>query len=617
MPPGPELAALLASIDRAALSSGDLLRLAQARNRLVAHQQAQLLADLHAVAHTTPDRGAQPGRRESGGKYPWAEVDVAFALTWTAVKAGAELEFSDEVVVRLPQVFAALTAGEIDRPKAYVIANAVATVDDEIARSVVDQVIDRAPRLTTGQLAAKLRRLVIAADPAAASKRARQEIKGRRVQAFATEANLAALCGYELAPHRVAAAMERMTAIARAVKAAGDPRRIDQLRADILLDLLVGEGVAVGAPVTDGDLGQAPRADQHGPQSQHGQRADQHRLRADQHRPQDQHGQRADQHRPRSQHRLQADQHRPRDQVVTTAADASTPWPDAPADPTLALPDPPDGGGDLPICPQAPDPGDESIDPDHEQLLDLWYAGFGNLPTARTNGASMPPAGDEAPTHNPGAAEPHAGELPGGRPTASAAAAAMPGPRRGVVDLQVPLTTLVGLTELPGELEGWGPVIADIARQVVAEQPDAVWRFSVYDRLGELAHHGITRARPADPRPADPRPDGRRPAAKDSAFVKARDRTCRAPGCRRAARHCDLDHTVDWVHSKDSRRCNLACLCRKHHLFKHSHGAELVQLSPGVLGWITPTGMRYVSQPDPYLSELEPPELSNLVPTAR
>src|SRR5690606_29437165 len=52
-----------------------------------------------------------------------------------------------------------------------------------------------------------------------------------------------------LAPVGVAAAWERLTAIARAAKAAGDPRTLDQLRAGALVDLLVGEGVAVGGPV--------------------------------------------------------------------------------------------------------------------------------------------------------------------------------------------------------------------------------------------------------------------------------------------------------------------------------------------------------------------------------
>jgi hypothetical protein len=35
----------------------------------------------------------------------------------------------------------------------------------------------------------------------------------------------------------------------------------------------------------------------------------------------------------------------------------------------------------------------------------------------------------------------------------------------GSVDITVDLTTLTGLSEVPGEIPGWGPVIADIARR--------------------------------------------------------------------------------------------------------------------------------------------------------
>ncbi|MGH3682077.1 MAG: DUF222 domain-containing protein, partial [Natronosporangium sp.] len=149
MPPRPELAVLLAGVDRSDLDADDLLRLAQARSRLVAHQEAQLLADLHAVARKVPDSGPLPGRRDPG-KYPWAECEVAFALRWTHRRATGQLIFSDELIDRLPAVFAALSAGQLDVPKARLIADAVAGLaDDRVAAAVADKVLDLAPRLTT------------------------------------------------------------------------------------------------------------------------------------------------------------------------------------------------------------------------------------------------------------------------------------------------------------------------------------------------------------------------------------------------------------------------------------------------------------------------------------
>jgi hypothetical protein len=210
-----------------------------------------------------------------------------------------------------------------------------------------------------------------------------------------------------------------------------------------------------------------------------------------------------------------------------------------------------------PASESEPVEGDDVVDPDQVELAPLCAAGFDQLPTTRPE---PPPRG------------------------------ALPAPRRGVVDLQVPLTTLLGLMDFPGDLAGFGPVIADIARQVVADQPDATWRCSVYDEQGQLIHHGITR---------------RRPNAKDVAFIRARDRTCRAPGCRRPARQCDVDHTEDWARGGASCRCNLACLCRMHHLMKHLEHRGLIQLDHGVLAFRTPLGQHLTTQPEAYVDELK------------
>jgi hypothetical protein len=105
--------------------------------------------------------------------------------------------------------------------------------------------------------------------------------------------------------------------------------------------------------------------------------------------------------------------------------------------------------------------------------------------------------------------------------------------RSGAVELLVPLATLAGQSDAPGQLAGYGPVTADIARQiaaaytaparadddtdlaavarafgdVVAPAPPVQWRFRVHDADGTLLHYGATRARPdldsPDPRPGD------------------------------------------------------------------------------------------------------------------
>ncbi|MCH7901847.1 MAG: DUF222 domain-containing protein, partial [Acidobacteria bacterium] len=101
--------------------------------------------------------------------------------------------------------------------------------------------------------------------------------------------------------------------------------------------------------------------------------------------------------------------------------------------------------------------------------------------------------------------------------------------RQATVDITVDLETLTGLTENPGELAGFGPVIADIARQVTAEQEKAEWRYTVTDPdTTQVVHTGITT---------------RRPTTALKRYVQARFRCCVFPGCRMPSGDCDLDHT--------------------------------------------------------------------------
>ncbi|HEY8473724.1 MAG TPA: DUF222 domain-containing protein [Natronosporangium sp.] len=172
-----------------------------------------------------------------------------------------------ELIEDLPAVHAALLAGQIDMPKALVIAELVGWLPaDQLAtrRQLVERVIDRAAEWTTGQLRAKLRKLILAIAPEAVKARYRSAVKARRVEWFDNPDGTGELWGRSLPPQDAAAAWERLTAIARAAKAAGDSRSVQQLRVDAFLDLLIGEGVAVGQPLTH-RTGGLPDPDTHQP----------------------------------------------------------------------------------------------------------------------------------------------------------------------------------------------------------------------------------------------------------------------------------------------------------------------------------------------------------------
>jgi hypothetical protein len=81
-------------------------------------------------------------------------------------------------------------------------------------------------------------------------------------------------------------------------------------------------------------------------------------------------------------------------------------------------------------------------------------------------------------------------------------------------------------------------------------------------------------------------------------WIRARDGTCRAPGCRVPASACDIDHTIDHASGGTTTHDNLALLCRHHHRLKHDGGWHVTQPEPGVLAWQSPHGTRFTRQRD-------------------
>src|SRR6266851_5095493 len=81
---------------------------------------------------------------------------------------------------------------------------------------------------------------------------------------------------------------------------------------------------------------------------------------------------------------------------------------------------------------------------------------------------------------------------------------------------------------------------------------------------------------------------GYQPPSRLQNLIRARQRTCSFPGCRRPATRCDLDHTLAYDQGGRTCECNLSPLCRRHHLTKQAAGWTLTQPEPGVLIWATP-----------------------------
>jgi hypothetical protein len=100
--------------------------------------------------------------------------------------------------------------------------------------------LDKASNQTTGQLRARLQRLVIAVDPDSARKRYEDGVSGRRVVSEHNDSGTGNLLGLDLPAAELNQAMGRINRLARSAKSADDERSMDQIRADIFLDLLNG-----------------------------------------------------------------------------------------------------------------------------------------------------------------------------------------------------------------------------------------------------------------------------------------------------------------------------------------------------------------------------------------
>ncbi|GAA1727423.1 hypothetical protein GCM10009809_23930 [Isoptericola hypogeus] len=155
------------------------------------------------------------------------------------------------------------------------------------------------------------------------------------------------------------------------------------------------------------------------------------------------------------------------------------------------------------------------------------------------------------------------------------------------VTVTVPVLTLLGVSQTPATLDGHIPIDADAARALCAHAP-SFRRILTHPETGTPLSVGrSTYAVPADLR----------------ALLAERDRTCRFPGCTRAAYRTDLDHTTAWADGGTTAADNLAHLCRRHHTAKHQTTWQVRQVRTpdapfgGELEWTSPTGRVHRTSP--------------------
>lgn len=189
------------------------------------------------------------------------------------------------------------------------------------------------------------------------------------------------------------------------------------------------------------------------------------------------------------------------------------------------------------------------------------------------------------------------------------------------VEMQVvvPVSTLMQLSDEPGELAGYGPIPAELARQLAAGSR-STWRRILTDpQDGQVVEVGSRRF----------------PSPGLARTVRARNRQCIFPGCGKPAMNCEIDHTTPHAEGGPTEKDNLGPVCSRHHHLKHAESrhrrrrrrkpaggagpgrtsAEPVvrghaeppaawkceQPTPGVFLWTSPEGRTYRVLPEPYL----------------
>ncbi len=591
--PGAELVAALDELSPAALTGEDLAAYVRACARVQNRGTARLLEGMHHLGR------AQAGRTERHSALDeFSGDEVAAVLGWSRTMAGRKLDLADDLADRVPAVGEALWAGWLDEPKAQRLCEWTRDLADDHARHVCQVLLPEAPELPVGELIRRIEQVAAALDPQWAERRRKRAEKNARVILSPNPSGTATLSLCDVAAPDGLAMRDRVDALAAAVRALGALLPIGSLRAAVAGRLLDGSM----AGLDDRHIALVLASEYH-------------------------------------------DQQRPEPDEPDGPGDGHDPD-DAPGDPGPddAPDDAPDGDGPDDGGPGGPR-DDGPVDPDHDGAAggggsadDAGQQGLLDLPDID---ADLPPMLDEP--------EPRPGRV-----------------RTGTCEVRLRLTTALGLDQLPGTVPGYGAVLAHDARAMTVRLRGGEWRIVLTDDDGRLQHVLLARRRPGPRDRPDRRSRGdgrcagivelqvpttllaalrphehgdwapllaelqrrladlgthhggpppedaddltrRRPRAEVDRWVRVRDRHCVAPGCRRPARHADLDHTVARAHGGPTSTWNLGVWDRHHHRAKHHAGWRVRQPTPGRFTIRTRAGVHHTTAPKRILESLPEP----------
>ncbi|MBV9382221.1 MAG: DUF222 domain-containing protein [Streptosporangiaceae bacterium] len=559
--------------------------------------------------HPAPAAGVRPG----GLPQAWAPElasQVTLELGISGRAADALLDLAWTLEARLPLTAAALEGGILTLTKTRIIAEITSVLSDEQAAQAEALIAARWAGKTPSQIAAMIGRAVVSVDPDGARRRREEAERDKaRVQFWREHCGTAAIAAFGLPTDRALEANQNIQNRALAYKKAGITRGMDQLRVLAYLDLLTEKDsrddlaawTATGGETSGrsggagGDQPGSPLTDQGG---------------------------------------------------GACGAQPGSPHTDQGGG----------AGGDQPGC------------ADSGQTSDTGGRAGGTGEDSRAAGTSVEGSGGDIPGGGPGTGctggtpgDGSAGNdgVPGnhGRPEAK-----VPGSGTGAglaanVNLTIPLATLLGLAERPGEAHGLGAIDPALARGLAASaarSDRSAFCVTVTDKYGHAIGHGCARmarsSRTERNKPgggggnrdgpsftrhtghgppggygtwtltleggrtltvklaAIPVTDcdhrleskGHDPSPTLRHLVEIRDGACDFPPCVRPARRCDFEHAIPYHQGGRTCACNGGPRCRHDHQVKQSTGWAVRQPLPGYHEWVTPAGRVYSTEPMRY-----------------
>jgi Domain of unknown function (DUF222) len=208
----------------------------------------------------------------------------------------------------------------------------------------------------------------------------------------------------------------------------------------------------------------------------------------------------------------------------------------------------------------------------------------------------------------------------------------------------LPLLTLLGLADNPGEADGWGALdpalVRDLGTRAAAAGEASRWHLTLVDENGWAVGHGCAATKRGAKRDETGNSGAMRDSWEDTNWTlnlpggdartftlnpipvwdcdhryetskhdpspllrhltEVRDGSCVQVGCHRPAARCDFEHAIPFEQGGKTCGCNGGPKCRRDHQIKQARNWQAIQIAPGFHQWITPSGRSYTRQPRQY-----------------